>query len=321
MTINGPVLTRGEVSAIVGAGAGAFNSLPADLPIFGRVDQPLAVETGGGFPQDSYQLIEKVDFSLGQNMQASIRYAYRNKSTEPGTQSASPYPLYNTGYTDNDHNINGSLTRVWSPVFTSQSKVIWNRVDNQQPTNGEAQPRLVMNTTGPVRLLGYQILFPGYLPDNPSVDIPAGGPQKLFQIYQDQTWLKGNHDIRFGGSYVRINDEHTFAAYSNAVEALNTSSNALVSLNNFVQGQILRFQKAINPGGFPGGTFVTPVPFPSFTSFNRYNEYALYAQDNWSVGTRLKLNLGVRYEYFGPQRQERAEVRLQFLLGRSRTST
>ena len=58
----------------------------------------------------------------------------------------------------------------------------------------------------------------------------------------------------------------------------------------------------INPGGYPGGTFVTPVAFPSFTSFNRYNEYAVYAQDNWSIGRRVKLNLGVRYEYFGPQK-------------------
>jgi hypothetical protein len=37
-TINGPTLTRGEVSAILGGAPGAFNSLPADLPVFGRVD-------------------------------------------------------------------------------------------------------------------------------------------------------------------------------------------------------------------------------------------------------------------------------------------
>ena len=46
---------------------------------------------------------------------------------------------------------------------------------------------------------------------------------------------------------------------------------------------------------------MTPVDFPSFLSKNRYNEFALYANDNWSVGNRLKINLGLRYEYFGPQ--------------------
>src|SRR5262249_49671898 len=270
---------------------------------FGRVDQPLAIEGGGGFPGDDYQLVEKVDFSLGSQTQAYVRYAYRNRATQHGTQSFSPYALYNTGITDNDHNINASVTRGWSSGFTSQSKFICNRVDNEQPVNGEAQPRLMMNPTGPIRLQGYRIAFPGYLPFNPGNDIPAGGPQKLLQFYQDQTWLKGNHDVRFGGSFVHINDDHTFSAYNNAVEFLNTTNNALTSLNDFVLGSILRYQKAINPNGYPGGTFTTPVNAPSFTSFNRYNEYALYAQDNWRLGSRLTANLGVRYEYFGPQQK------------------
>ena len=61
---------------------------------------------------------------------------------------------------------------------------------------------------------------------------------------------------------------------------------------------------------------MTPVQLPSFTSFNRYNEFALYANDNWSVGNRLKLNLGLRYEYLRAAEEERAEVRLQLLLRR-----
>src|SRR5207249_2128639 len=143
--------------------------------------------------------------------------------------------------------------------------------------------------------------FPGVYPWNPGSDLPFGGPQQFLQIYQDQSWLKGNHDFRFGGSYVHLNDDRTFAAYENPVEFLNITSNTLTSLNNLVTGNISRFQSAINPQGYPGGTFTTPVQLPSFTSHNRYNEFALYAQDNWAVRNRLKVNLGVRYEYYGPQ--------------------
>ena len=50
-------------------------------------------------------------------------------------------------------------------------------------------------------------------------------------------------------------------------------------------GQTRQFQTAINPKGFPGGTYVTPVLLPSFTSLNSYNEFALYVNDNWSLGT------------------------------------
>ena len=164
-------------------------------------------------------------------------------------------------------------------------------------------------------LQGYNIAFPGYLPFNPGSAIPFGGPQKLLQLYQDQTWIRGKHDIRFGGSYVHIADDRTFGAYANAVESLNTTSAALPALDNFVLGQLRRFQTAINPEGYPGGTYTTPVSLPSFTSFNRYNEFALYANDNWSIGNRLTLNLGLRYEYYGPQTKSEPKFDSNFYYG------
>jgi outer membrane receptor protein involved in Fe transport len=302
-TINGPVLTVADVISKLNIGAGAFAGLPGSLPVFGRSDVPIPTDAGAGFPQDNYQTINKVDFQVNPGTQAAVSYAFLKADSEKGTQSASPYPQYNTGTSERKHNLNANLTRVWSNNFTSQSKLVWNKLSEDQPVNGPGEPRLMMNTTGFVAIDGYPIAFPGYLPFNPSNDIPAGGPQKLTQFYQDQTWLKGAHDIRFGGAFVYIADDHTFSAYSNAVEGLSITPNNTVALNNLVTGNINRFQAAINPGGFPGGTYVTPVSFPSFLSENRYTEFALYAQDNWNLGDRLKVNLGVRYDYFGPQRK------------------
>jgi outer membrane receptor protein involved in Fe transport len=301
--INGPILTRDQVSAIVGSGSGAFNSLPAGTPIFGRSDRSVPIDAGGGDPQKDYQTVNKVDFNASTNTQFNVRYAYQHRTLDAGTNSSNPYPGFDTGYVYRRHNILGSLTHVYSPRLTSQTKVTFTRFLEQQPVNGPPTPRLMMNPSGAIRLQGYRIAFPGYLPWNPGNDIPFGGPQQLTQVYHDQTWLKGVHDFRFGGSYVHINDNRTFSAYSNAVEALNTSSTSLTSLNNFVTGNILRFQAAINPNGYPGGTFVTPVQQPSFTSHNRYDEFGLYAQDNWSIKSRVTLNLGVRYEYYGPQKK------------------
>ena len=301
VTANGPILTRGDVSALLGAGTGAFSQLPASLPVFQRADVQIPTDAGAGFPGDEYQTVNRMDFSLGPNSQAYVRYAYQHSNTDPGTQSSSVYSNYNTGTSERNHNVNGSFTQVWKSNLTSQSKVVWNKLDQEQPVNGPAEPRLMMNPSRSIQLQGDPITFPGYYPYSPSADIPAGGPQSLLQLYHDQTWLKGAHDFRFGGSFVHINDDHTFSAYSNAVEALNSGNAALPALDNLVLGQIGRFQKAINPQGYPGGTFVTPVEFPSFLSHNRYNEFALYANDNWSVGSRLKINLGMRYEYFGPQ--------------------
>ncbi len=64
----------------------------------------------------------------------------------PGTQSESPYLNYNTGVLEaHNHNINASFTQVWKTNLTSQSKVVWNQVDDEQPVNGAAEPRLMMN--------------------------------------------------------------------------------------------------------------------------------------------------------------------------------
>jgi outer membrane receptor protein involved in Fe transport len=309
------VLTRGDVSAILGAGSGAFSQLPAGTPVFARVEKSLPIDAGGGDPQNDYQLVSRVDYSLNNNTQMYVRYAMQNQQAEVGTNSASPYSGFDTGYLNKNHNILASLTRVYGSSFTTQTKVTWNRLLGDQPLNGDYQPTLYMNPTTPVSLQGYNIAFPGYLPFNPGNAIPFGGPQKLLQLYQDQTWIRGKHDLRFGGNYVHIADDRTFGAYANAVEALNLTSAALPALDNFVLGRLARFQTAINPEGYPGGTYTTPVSLPSFTSFNRYNEFALYANDNWRLGNRLTVNLGVRYEYYGPQKKSDPKFDSNFYYG------
>jgi outer membrane receptor protein involved in Fe transport len=314
-TINGPILSRGDVSAILGTSSGAFSALPASLPAFGQVRKVAPVDAGGGDPQDNYQWVSKVDYALNNATQLSARYAYQNQESQPGTNSLNLYDGFDTGYLNHNHNIQGSLTRVYGSTFTTQSKVVWNRLLGDQPLNGSPQPTLYMNSTTAVRLQGYRFTYPGYLPWGPGNAIPFGGPQQLLQLYQDQTWIKGKHDLRFGGSYVHINDDRTFGAYANSVQALNTTSAALPSLDNLVLGQLRRFQSAINPHGLPGGTYTTPVDFPSFTSKNSYNEFALYANDNWSIGNRLTLNLGVRYEYFGPQQKSDPKYDSNFYYG------
>jgi len=160
VNVNGPILTRGDVSAIVGTTAGPFNSLPADLPVFGRVEKSLPTDAGGGNPQDQYQFVGRLDFSLSTATQAYVRYAYQDQETEPGTNASSPYDGFDTGLTQNNHNILGSLTHVFSPSFTSQTKVSWSKVANDQPLNGDPQPTLYMNPSGAVRLQGYRIRSP-----------------------------------------------------------------------------------------------------------------------------------------------------------------
>src|SRR5678816_1271720 len=121
--INGPILSRADVTSKLNIGAGAFNNLPAGLPVFGRADILIPTDGGGGFPQNNYQTVNKVDFSVNNKTQANVIFALQRVDAFVGTQSQSPYPQYNSGSAERKYNVNASTTRVWSNNFTSQSKL------------------------------------------------------------------------------------------------------------------------------------------------------------------------------------------------------
>ena len=64
------------------------------------------------------------------------------------------------------------------------------------------------------------LVFPGYSETTPGNAIPFGGPQNVYQIYDDLSWTKGKHQFKFGGDYIQTRDNRVFGAYENAVESL-----------------------------------------------------------------------------------------------------
>jgi outer membrane receptor protein involved in Fe transport len=296
--INGPVVRRGELTGV--NGNGPIAALPADLPIFGQVQQQLPIDAGGGQPGNTVLAVARVDVAIKPSMLFYARYALQNENDEAGGNTSSPWAGYNTSLALHNHNILASLTNVWTPRFTTQSKFVYNRLDNQQPlAEGPIGPTLYMRSS-PTSIQGVPIALPGYNPFSPGTAIPFGGPQNFLQAYEDATLVMGKHELRFGGSFTRFLDNRTFGAFETSVETLgSTFGNALDAL---MFGQVLQFQGAIDPQGhFPGEQVNLPFSSPSFTRNNRYNEWAAYVTDAWHPATKLTLNLGVRYEYYGVQ--------------------
>lgn len=309
--INGPTITRGQITSNAG---GPFAALPASMPIFGQVQRSLPIDAGGGSPQNTQEWVGRVDWTMGSNLNAYVRYAMENEDFLLGSNANSPYQGFDTGSKSNNQNVLFSVTRVWGSSFTSQSKVVFNRLKNEQPLGDQPDtPGLYMRSS-PTTLLGVRVAFPGYLPFSPGSAIPFGGPQNLLQLYQDQTWLRGNHDLRFGGSFVRIMDDRTFGAYENAVMTLG--ANTPNALDNLVTGNLLRFEAAVDPKGkFPGQAIALPATPPNFTRNNRYNEYAVYFNDSWSMQANVTVSLGARYEYYGVQHNSDPSLDSNFYYG------
>ena len=130
-TINGPILTRADVTAKLDIGAGAFNNLPANLPVFGRAD--VLIANGRGRRVPAGQLPDRSTRSTSRWHRArrpTSCYAFCSRSMRSsGTQSREPVSaVQHRAPASGNTTSTAIVTRVWSNNFTSQSKLVWNKL-------------------------------------------------------------------------------------------------------------------------------------------------------------------------------------------------
>lgn len=299
--------------ADVGCKGPLCTALNPNMPIYDLISYQVPNDSGAGLPENEYQTMNRVDYNLSDKTQLYARYAIQSVNLFAGTVSNSPYQGYNTGETDFNNNVLFSAIHSFSPVWVSQSKVVFNRLNDQQPFSSTygAVPTLYTTSGGAGDIAGYSVIYPGYDPYTPGNGIPFGGPQNFAQIYEDVSYNHGKHSIRFGGSFEYLRDNRTFGAYETAGEYLGT--NVSSSIDNFLAGQLHGFQAAIYPQGkFPGDTVDLPLTQPNFSRSFRYKESGLYIQDAWKISSRLTLNLGLRWEYYGVQQDKHANLDSNF---------
>lgn len=305
--------------------SGACLAIPASTPIYQKINYGVPSDSGGGSPQNTYELVGRVDYNLSDKTQSYFRYARFKANFALGTQTNSPYEGYNTADFQTDDAYALSITHTFSPSLVSQSKLSFNRIKDIQPLGTQPVAPTLYTTLNSTQQIGNSsIVYPGYSPFTPGNAVPFGGPQNFATLSQDLSYIAGQHNIRFGGSFTYFQDNRTFGAYAEAVEALGT--NVTSAVNGLVTGQLHDFQAAVYPQGkFPcaGGTskatpsctLTLPVGPPNFSRSNIFHEGSFYGQDTWKATPRFTLNLGIRWDYFGPQANKNPQLDSNFYLG------
>ena len=293
-------------------------------------------DSGAGAPQNTYSTVARVDWNVSDKTTLYGRYALYSENDFAGFINSSPYVGYDTGQNIYNQSVTINLTHVFTPNLVNTAKFTFNRLNTLQPLGkNPVSPTLYTSATALPNLPGTNgaLVFPGYSEITPGNSIPFGGPQNVYQVYDDLSWTRGRHQFKAGGGYIQTRDNRTFGAYENAVESLASGGSISAAAGNLVAGQLFQFQGAVYPQGkfpctrdangdyvvTPGCLLTLPVNQPAFNRNNRYNDANIYLQDSWKVTPRLTLNLGVRWEYYGVQHNANPALDSNFYLGAGQT--
>jgi hypothetical protein len=287
--------------------------------LFGQSIYSYPGDSGGGAPVNQWITFNRADFTFSQTTSMFVRYIQESAVNPAGYVNNSPYKGYNTEQTQFNHSIEVSLSHAFSSNLASATKLLGSRLNNAQPlAEAPISPTLYINAGSPVTLGSGYINFPGYSQTSPGNALPFGGPQNFIQIGEDLAWSKGKNQFTFGGNFLYLKDNRVFGAYEEAIDALATSGSKY-ALSNFINGNMQEVEFAINPqGAYPcyrnasgvyqqtaACTINLPATSPNFSRSNRYQDGAAYANDSWKVTPKFTLNLGVRWEIYGPQHSQK----------------
>jgi outer membrane receptor protein involved in Fe transport len=226
----------------------------------------------------------RLDQYLSPSDNLSLRYMYSGgPTTDPLSTSGANVPGFPVGEDDRAQNFVIQETHVFSPAVVGvgrfsylRNKFLYDEHLNHEPPSSlgfQYDPTLDLAAGPPFIQVG------GYA----SVGDPITGPRNTFQntfdVSGSLSWIRGRHELKFGGGFRRdqINALQGIATNGFFVFAPFPYSDAFAS---FLSGEPVVFLQG-------GGNLGRHI---------RGKALNFYGQDNFKVTSRLTLNLGLRYD-------------------------
>jgi hypothetical protein len=223
---------------------------------------------------------DKVDYQINAQQAFYGRFTLAKLNQASTYDGKNPLSINQFGLNDLDYGLALGHTWVISPNLVNSFKIGANRTNivkvpdkfkswtdlgaNITPLAGDV---IAVTVNGGAMTIGGVSAAPGQSHNGP-----------LWSILDDFSWVKGSHQIGFGGSIYR-----QMLNYLSGPNAVGTpvfdGSISGIPLVDFMLGR---------PSTFSQGTL--------YGFYSRQYYQALYFQDTWKISPRLTLNYGVRWE-------------------------
>ncbi|HSR06155.1 MAG TPA: TonB-dependent receptor [Bryobacteraceae bacterium] len=228
--------------------------------------------------------VTRIDYQISEKNTIFGRF-YETNLEQPSTfDGKDALTLNSNAQHDRVYSLALGETYVFSPNVVSSVRLGANRAEIPKIIDNFATwPQLLVNAPyNPAPAPRISVTGNGFAigSGNSIINHDMTGPDP--NLVWDISWVKGNHQIGFGASYLRTLINYVSGINATGLPTFNGSITGL-PMADFMVGQAAAWTQG-NISYF----------------YNRQNYIGMYVQDSWRVTSRLTLNYGVRWEPFLP---------------------
>ncbi|MGA2002371.1 MAG: TonB-dependent receptor [Terriglobales bacterium] len=305
-----PYCTTGAANCknFTGVGQGLWTSpnvigvpqITYPVNVYAQITEPAGQTT------NQMRYATKFDHKLTAKDQLSGSYLYDNAdSTFPfgGNNVMGPTELFH----GRSQNAGITWSHTFSPTILNQARFSYVRHTGNFPAASSVagMPSVISYFDSPQIGFGMADNLPQFFTENEF-------------IYKDDVSIShGKHNFKTGAEYSRTRNGSSFDVEENGyiytmdAEDLVTDGTFTNNWENYYFGGQYFGGLAIAGASLNPTTNLRPEYYRGF----RANEVAAYLQDDWRVSSRLTVNMGVRWEYFGPPHNYQAGLDANFYTG------
>jgi len=276
-TVGGPI--KRDKAFFFGAYEGQRSKLPNPVVLRSLPFAPASVQTLLTPKVASYNIdrvqdtfLVKTDFNINDRNQLWIRF---NQQNFTGTNLENSGTLSAQEHTGNSNVKTSTLSTSWTSSITNslinEFRFQYSRDREPGLSNSTAPETAVTASAGGISDGTFNFGRNNFSPRETTI--------KRYQFIDNQTWIAGNHSVKYGADLL-------FDRIFNFFPGLFSGSYTFPSYTALANGTPSRYRQSFGGAGTTGGT-----------TFPNSSEYGFFVQDDWRTSPKLTLNLGLRYDY------------------------